>query len=107
MRRLQGERLTRCEDWTDKRYRFTLQIVPQAGLHSTAAMTNELAKRVKTEGMQAYVELVQKRERDLHCDVLRHQVWSGASYLDGIIGVIQSGNSGSRSMGEGNTEAFF
>lgn len=57
--------------------------------------------------MLAYVNLVQRRERDLHCDVLTHQRWSGAAYLDGILGSIQSGSSGSRSMGEGNTEGSF
>lgn len=54
--------------------------------------------------MLAYVNLVQRREKELGCDVLTHQKWSGAQYLDGILGSIQSGSSGSRSMGEGNTE---
>lgn len=57
--------------------------------------------------MLAYVNLVQRRERELNCDVLTHQRWSGAAYLDGILGSIQSGSSGSRSMGEGNTEGSF
>ena len=54
--------------------------------------------------MLAYVNLVQKREKALSCDVLTHQKWSGAEYIDGILGAIQSGSSSSRSMGEGNTE---
>ena len=54
--------------------------------------------------MLAYVNLVQKREKELGVDVLTHQKWSGAAYLDGILGSIQSGSSGSKSMGEGNTE---
>lgn len=55
--------------------------------------------------MLAYVNLVQAREKELGCDVLTHQKWSGAGYIDGILGSIQSGSSGSKSMGEGNTEA--
>ena len=55
--------------------------------------------------MLAYVNLVQAREKEIGCDVLTHQKWSGAGYIDGILGSIQSGSSGSRSMGEGNTEA--
>lgn len=55
--------------------------------------------------MLAYVNLVQAREKELGCDVLTHQKWSGAGYIDGILGAIQSGSSGSKSMGEGNTEA--
>jgi hypothetical protein len=54
--------------------------------------------------MLAYVNLVQRREKELGVDVLTHQKWSGAAYIDGILGAVQSGSSGSKSMGEGNTE---
>lgn len=54
--------------------------------------------------MLAYVRHVQAREKELGVDVLTHQKWSGAPYLDGILGSIQSGSSTSQSMGEGNTE---
>lgn len=90
--------------WDLAKEGFVLQLISLAGLHSTATITNELAKGFKTDGMLAYVELVQKRERELGCDVLTHQKWSGAGYMDGILGAIQSGSSGSKSMGEGNTE---
>lgn len=83
---------------------FVLQLISLAGIHSTATITKELAEKYKTDGMLAYVELVQKRERELGVDVLTHQKWSGAQYMDGILGAIQSGSSGSKSMGEGNTE---
>jgi len=85
--------------------RFVLQLISLAGIHSTAAITNELSKSFKNDGMLAYVNLVQRREKELECDVLTHQKWSGAALVDGMIGVIQSGSSGSKSMGEGNTEA--
>ena len=75
-----------------------------AGLHSTATITAELSRDFKKDGMLAYVKLVQRREKELGVDVLTHQKWSGAAYIDGIIGAIQSGSSGSKSMGEGNTE---
>ena len=54
--------------------------------------------------MLAYVNLIQRREKEHGVDVLTHQKWSGAAYVDGILGAIQSGSSGSKSMGEGNTE---
>jgi isocitrate lyase len=57
--------------------------------------------------MKAYVDLVQRREKDLGCDVLTHQKWSGANYMDSVLGAIQSGSSSSRSMGDGNTEGQF
>ncbi|KAI9892483.1 MAG: hypothetical protein M1814_001440 [Vezdaea aestivalis] len=90
--------------WDLAQYGFVLQLISLAGLHSTATLTAELSRAFKTDGMLAYVDLVQQRERDLGVDVLKHQQWSGAPYLDGILGVIQNGSSSSKSMGEGNTE---
>lgn len=90
--------------WDLAKEGFVLQLISLAGLHSTATISHELSKRFKHEGMKAYVDLVQNRERELGVDVLTHQKWSGAAYVDGIIAAIQSGNSSSRSMGQGNTE---
>ncbi|KAI6896058.1 Methylisocitrate lyase [Hortaea werneckii] len=86
---------------------FVLQLISLAGLHSTATISAELARGFKSEGMKAYVELVQRREKELGVDVLTHQKWSGAAYLDGVLGAIQAGSSGSRSLGAGNTEGSF
>ena len=83
---------------------FVLQLISLAGLHSTATVTAELSRDFKTDGMLAYVNLIQRREKELGVDVLTHQKWSGAAYVDGILGAIQSGSSGSKSIGEGNTE---
>ncbi|KAK1828601.1 putative mitochondrial isocitrate lyase [Podospora conica] len=93
--------------WDIAKEGFVVQLVSLAGLHSTATVSSELATRFKTEGMKAYVEVVQKREKELGVDVLTHQKWSGAGYVDAILGHIQSGSSGSKSMGEGNTEGQF
>lgn len=93
--------------WDLAKHGFVLQLISLAGLHSTATITAELSRRFKGEGMLAYVKLVQSREKELGVDVLTHQKWSGAAYIDGILGSIQSGSSGSRSMGEGNTEKGF
>ncbi|KIW20835.1 isocitrate lyase [Exophiala spinifera] len=93
--------------WDLAKEGFVLQLISLAGLHSTATITNELSKGFKEDGMLAYVNLVQSREKQLGVDVLTHQKWSGAPYIDGIIGAIQSGSSGSKSMGDGNTESGF
>ncbi|KAI7007488.1 Methylisocitrate lyase, partial [Hortaea werneckii] len=69
---------------------FVLQLISLAGLHSTATISAELARGFKHEGMKAYVELVQRREKELGVDVLTHQKWSGAGYLDGVLGAIQA-----------------
>lgn len=93
--------------WDIAKEGFVLQLVSLAGLHSTATISSELARRFKTDGMGAYVEVVQRREKELGVDVLTHQKWSGANYVDAVLGHIQSGSSGSKSMGEGNTEGQF
>ncbi|CAI7564282.1 unnamed protein product [Penicillium bialowiezense] len=90
--------------WDIAKQGFVLQLISLAGLHSNATITTELSRAFKDEGMLAYVRLVQAREKDLGVDVLTHQKWSGAPYMDGIMGAIQSGSSSSKSMGEGNTE---
>jgi isocitrate lyase len=93
--------------WDLAKHGFVFQLISLAGIHSTATITCELSRAFKDEGMLAYVKLVQAREKALGCDVLTHQKWSGAGYIDGILGAIQSGSSGSKSMGEGNTETGF
>lgn len=91
--------------WEDTNLcRFVLQLISLAGLHSNATVTTELSRAFKDEGMLAYVRLIQAREKEMGVDVLTHQKWSGAPYMDGILGAIQSGSSSSKSMGEGNTE---
>ncbi|KAF7916832.1 uncharacterized protein EAE98_010554 [Botrytis deweyae] len=93
--------------WDIAKHGFVLQLISLAGLHSTATITSELSKAFKDDGMLAYVNLIQRREKELGVDVLTHQKWSGASYIDGILGAIQSGSSSSKSMGDGNTEGQF
>ena len=93
--------------WDLAKHGFVLQLISLAGLHSTAAVTAELSQEFKKDGMLAYVNLIQRREKELDVDVLTHQKWSGAPYVDGMLGAIQSGSSGSKSMGEGNTETGF
>lgn len=93
--------------WDLAEHGFVLQLISLAGLHSTATITAELSRDFKKDGMLAYVKLIQRREKDLGVDVLTHQKWSGAAYVDGMLGAIQSGSSGSKSMGDGNTEMGF
>ena len=57
--------------------------------------------------MKAYVELIQRRERDIGCDVLTHQRWSGADYVDNILKTITGGVSSTAAMGAGVTESQF
>ncbi|KAK1215329.1 mitochondrial 2-methylisocitrate lyase [Marasmius sp. AFHP31] len=59
-----------------------LQSISLAGLHSNVTATAELAARYKEDGVLAYVQLVQRKEKEIGCDVLTHQKWSGANYVD-------------------------
>lgn len=93
--------------WDLAKHGYVLQLISLAGLHTNATITTELSRAFKDEGMLAYVRQVQSREKELGVDVLTHQKWSGAPYMDGILGAIQSGSSSSKSMGEGNTEKGF
>ncbi|OJJ55883.1 hypothetical protein ASPSYDRAFT_60057 [Aspergillus sydowii CBS 593.65] len=90
--------------WDLAQHGFVLQLISLAGIHSGATITAELSRAFKDDGMLAYVRLIQSREKELGVDVLTHQKWSGAPYMDGIVGAIQSGSSTGKSMGEGNTE---
>lgn len=125
---------------------FVLQLISLAGLHSAATMTGELepslhgvftdlapsvtstaelASRFKDDGMLAYVELVQRKEKELQCDVLTHQRWSGALYVDRVLNgpcrllvsgvpaahvfllAISAGSSATAASGSGSTEEQF
>jgi len=75
--------------------------------------------------MKAYVELVQRKERELGTDVLTHQKvrvplmiviewlmltlskWSGADYADNLIKTVTGGVSSTAAMGAGVTESQF
>ena len=71
--------------WELAKSGFVLQLVSLAGLHSTAMVSCELSKRLNEDGMLAYVKLIQRREKEVGTDVLTHQKWSGANYVDAIM----------------------
>lgn len=93
--------------WELAKEGFVLQLISLAGLHSNAVMTAELAARYKDEGMLAYVNLVQQKEKEIGCDVLTHQKWSGANYIDKILSTVSSGSSSTSAVGKDSTENSF
>lgn len=86
---------------------YIWQFITLAGLHTTALAINNFAKDFAQEGMKAYAQNVQQREMDCGVDVLRHQKWSGAEYIDSILKLAQGGVSATAAMGEGVTEDQF
>ncbi|PCH39762.1 isocitrate lyase [Wolfiporia cocos MD-104 SS10] len=93
--------------WQLGKLGFCWQFITLAGLHSNAYINDLFAKAFATEGMKAYVELVQSREREIGCDVLTHQKWSGADYMDNLMKTVTGGVSSTAAMGKGVTEAQF
>jgi isocitrate lyase len=86
----------------------------------------ELSQRFQTDGMLAYVDLVQRKEKAIGCDVLTHQRWyipttyiflvtannltihrSGANYIDRVLASVSSGSASTSSTGNDSTEHTF
>ncbi|GAA5822009.1 hypothetical protein JCM11251_004823 [Rhodosporidiobolus azoricus] len=93
--------------WELGKLGFVWQFITLAGLHSNAYISDAFAKSFATEGMKAYVNLVQQREREIGCDVLTHQKWSGADYADNLLKTVTGGISSTAAMGAGVTETQF
>jgi len=86
---------------------FVFQTISVGGLHANGAAMGELAARYKDEGIAAYVDLVQNKERALGLDILTHQKWSGANYIDSILSTVSSGSSATKATGKDSTENQF
>src|SRR5271154_5116046 len=56
--------------WELAKSGFVLQTVSVSGLHQAAVVSCELSRRYKEDGMLAYVDLIQRRERKVGTDVL-------------------------------------
>lgn len=86
---------------------FVWQFITLGGLHANALATATFAKAFKEEGMYGYVSNVQRKERDNDVDVLQHQKWSGANYVDNVMKVVTGGVASTAAMGKGVTEDQF
>ncbi|KAJ7147512.1 isocitrate lyase icl [Mycena crocata] len=102
-----GEKEMQSYVWQLGKLGFVWQFITLGGLHSNAYISDLFAKEYAKTGMKAYVELVQRKERELGTDVLTHQKWSGADYADNLIKTVTGGVSSTSAMGKGVTEAQF
>lgn len=93
--------------WELGKLGFVWQFITLGGLHSNAYISDLFAQNFAKTGMKAYVELVQRKERELGTDVLTHQKWSGADYADNLIKTVTGGVSSTAAMGAGVTESQF
>ncbi|KAH0831911.1 Pyruvate/Phosphoenolpyruvate kinase-like domain-containing protein [Lanmaoa asiatica] len=93
--------------WELGKLGFCWQFITLGGLHSNAYISDLFAGAFAKEGMKAYVEIVQRKERELGCDVLTHQKWSGGDYADSLVKTVTGGISSTAAMGKGVTENQF
>ena len=86
---------------------YCWQFITLAGLHTTALISDRFARAYSEVGMRAYGELVQEPEMELGVDVVKHQKWSGAAYVDELQKMVTGGVSSTAAMGKGVTEDQF
>ncbi|CAI1953842.1 hypothetical protein SEUBUCD646_0E01530 [Saccharomyces eubayanus] len=86
---------------------YIWQFITLAGLHTNALAIHNFARDFAKDGMKAYAQNVQQKEMDDGVDVLMHQKWSGAEYIDGLLKLAQGGVSATAAMGTGVTEDQF
>ncbi|KAF2485069.1 isocitrate lyase [Neohortaea acidophila] len=86
---------------------YCWQFITLAGLHSTALISNSFARDYAKRGMRAYGETVQEPEMEQGVEVVTHQKWSGANYIDNLLMLVQGGVSSTSAMGKGVTEDQF
>ncbi|KAK3296859.1 isocitrate lyase [Chaetomium fimeti] len=86
---------------------YCWQFITLAGLHTTALISDRFARAYSQQGMRAYGELVQEPEMELGVDVVKHQKWSGATYVDELQKMVTGGVSSTAAMGSGVTEDQF
>jgi isocitrate lyase len=86
---------------------YCWQFITLAGFHSNGLIITELARSYAEQGMLAYIQNIQRKEREAKVELLTHQKWSGAELVDQMINTASGGLSSTAAMGEGVTESQF
>eukprot|EP00397_Hematodinium_sp_SG-2012_P029330 GEMP01030968.1.p1 GENE.GEMP01030968.1~~GEMP01030968.1.p1 ORF type:complete len:538 (+),score=120.03 GEMP01030968.1:93-1706(+) len=86
---------------------YCWQFITLAGFHCDALGITTFAREFKLNGMLAYVEMIQRKEREHQVDTLTHQTWSGSELVDAYGEAITSGMSSTGIMSAGVTENQF
>merc|ERR1711974_325930 len=61
---------------------FIWEFITLAGFHCDALSIDLFAREYKTRGAAAYVQLIQRKERENGVETLTHQKWSGSEIVD-------------------------
>ncbi|AWU75847.1 isocitrate lyase [Pichia kudriavzevii] len=86
---------------------YIWQFITLAGLHTTALAVDNFARDFAKIGMRAYGRDVQAKEIEDGVEVVKHQKWSGAEYVDSIVKLVTGGVSSTAAMSAGVTEEQF
>ena len=86
---------------------YVWQFITLAGFHSNGLVITKLARSYADRGMLAYIQSIQRKEREHKIELLTHQKWSGAELIDQQVTVASGGMSSTAAMGAGVTEAQF
>eukprot|EP00339_Tiarina_fusa_P018569 CAMPEP_0117022520 /NCGR_PEP_ID=MMETSP0472-20121206/16913_1 /TAXON_ID=693140 ORGANISM="Tiarina fusus, Strain LIS" /NCGR_SAMPLE_ID=MMETSP0472 /ASSEMBLY_ACC=CAM_ASM_000603 /LENGTH=404 /DNA_ID=CAMNT_0004728397 /DNA_START=1491 /DNA_END=2705 /DNA_ORIENTATION=+ len=86
---------------------FVWQFITLAGFHSNALAVDTFADAFAKRGMLAYVDQIQRKEREFGVETLTHQKWSGAELIDAQLRAVTGGNISTLAMGDGVTEEQF
>ena len=86
---------------------YCWQFITLAGFHANGLAVTNLARSYGDKGMLAYVQSIQRKERDDQVELLTHQRWSGAELVDNMVTIASGGVSSTAAMGDGVTESQF
>jgi isocitrate lyase len=93
--------------WDLAKLGFCWQFITLAGFHCDALSVDLFAREYATRGAAAYVQLIQRQEREHNVETLTHQTWSGAEVVDQAGNLVSGGMSSTGIMSEGVTEKQF
>merc|ERR1712176_728554 len=100
--------MKRCaHSWDLARMGYCWQFITLAGFHQDALGISLFARAYKEDGMRAYVQNIQRQERNLEVSTLTHQKWSGSELIDAYLKTVTGGKTSTSIMGAGVTEDQF
>jgi len=93
--------------WDLAKMGYCWQFITLAGFHMDALGISLFAREYKDRGMAAYVQMIQRKEREHGVETLTHQKWSGSEIVDSYLNTITGGTASTSIMGAGVTESQF
>jgi len=93
--------------WHLAKMGYCWQFITLAGFHQNALGISLFSRAYKLDGMKAYVQNIQRQEREKDVSTLTHQKWSGSEIIDAYLKTVTGGKTSTSIMGAGVTEDQF